>query len=169
MYRYTDYNTPFAVNRSLSLCSRGHTLSVPRFFLPKKSELIHFFQPCEASTVFACFNFSCEVNFFFRQSLKRLSADRLRCEHNASTWLLPSDLFRTYSQTLDCVANFSQNKFSRATFCATCENRVTKLRKPIFACHNLAYKPPRNTRTRATQGDFQTLRLQANSGQTESG
>ena len=28
----------------------------------------------------------------------------------ASTWLLPSDLFRTYSQTFDRAANFSQSK-----------------------------------------------------------
>ena len=29
---------------------------------------------------------------------------------DASTWFLPSDLFRTYSQPQDRVANFSQNK-----------------------------------------------------------
>ena len=89
---------------------------------------------------------------------------------DASTWLLPSDLFRTYSQTFGRVANSHKaNEFSRATLCATCENRVTKLHKPDFTCHNLACKPPRNARTRTTLGHFETVRLRANSGRTEPG
>ena len=42
------------------------------------------------------------------------------------------------------------DEFSPATLCSACENRVTKLRKPIFACRNLACKPPQNARVRAT-------------------
>ena len=61
------------------------------------------------------------------------------------------------------------NGFPRATQCAACKNRVTKLRKSVFACHNFTkHKPPRNARMRATLGHFQTLHLRANSGQTES-
>ena len=42
---------------------------------------------------------------------KCLSADRLRgVNTDTSTWLLPSDLFRTYSQTENSMANISQSK-----------------------------------------------------------
>ena len=63
------------------------------------------------------------------------------------------------------------NEFSCAVLRAACENRITKLRKPIFACHTLACTPPRNARMCATLGHIQTvrLRLRVNSEQTESG
>ena len=49
-------------------------------FLPTKPEPI-FLESWEVLTLFHFINFSCEGNFFFGQSSKRLSADHLRCEH----------------------------------------------------------------------------------------
>ena len=54
--------------------SPTHTECSTRFF-PMKPE------PCEVPAVFPFINLFCEGSFFFGQSSKRLSADRLRCEH----------------------------------------------------------------------------------------
>ena len=40
-----------------------------------------FFEPCKVPTVFPLINSSCVASFFFGQSSKLLSANRLRCDH----------------------------------------------------------------------------------------
>ena len=80
-----------------------------------------------------------------------------------------SFLFLSFFFNFAWRTSHKANEF--ATLCATCENRVTKLHKPIFpATSSLAsLHDPRNARRRTTLGHFQTVSLRANSGQTELG
>ena len=78
----TTVRLTWKIDLCQSLCNRRHTLSVLRFLLPKKPEPIHFLRSMRSYKSFSFFfNFSCEDSFFFGQSSKHLSADRLRCEH----------------------------------------------------------------------------------------
>ena len=88
----------------------------------------------------------------------------------ASTWFIPSDLFRSYSQTYDRVANFSQNKrvFSCNPMRDLRESRY-KTAQAYFCLPESRLQASRNSRTRTTLGHFQTVRLRANSGETGSG
>ena len=56
--------------------------------------------------------------------------------------------------------NFSQSK--RVFSFVACQNPTMKLGKPIFTCHTLTCKPPRNVRMHAALGHFQTVPLRAN-------
>ena len=132
--RYTDYSMPFAVNRSLSVSMQSPThiecSSVFPFqetgtntFSSSQARFQQFF-PRSVSLARAAFSL---VNL---RSVFRLIASGVNTD--ASTWLLPSDLFRTYSQTWDRVANLSQSKrvFS-AALCPTCkESSQAYLRLP---------------------------------------
>ena len=62
------------------------------------------------SAVFHFINFSCEGSFSLvnLQNIFPLIASGVNTD--ASMWLLPLDLFCTYSQTYDCMVNFSQSK-----------------------------------------------------------
>ena len=80
-----------------SLCNHRHTLNALRYFFPKKPEQIIFFEPREVQTVFHIFSFSCEGSFVNLRNVFRLIASGVNTD--ASTWLLPPDWFRTYSQT----------------------------------------------------------------------
>ena len=123
---------------------------------------------------FPYINFSCWGCLFFGQSSKLffffffpLITSGVKTD--ASTWLLSSDCFgHTRRPRTAWKTSHKADKFSRAIQCTGCENRVMKLRKPIFACHKFARKPPQNALMRVTLGHFQTVRLQDNSGQTES-
>ena len=118
-----------------------------------------FFEPCEVPTVFFLLSISLTRAVFSVVNLRNVFQPIASgVNTDASTWLLSSGLFCTYSQTWDRVVNFSQSNPMRGL-----REARTKLRKPSFACHNLAYKPPRNARTRATLGHFQTVRLRTNS------
>ena len=95
-------------NHYQRLCNRRHTLSVLRFFLPKKPEPIHFLRAMRTHRFFI-FSLSLARVAFSLVNLSnvfRLIASGVNTD--ASTWLLPSDLFCTYSQTEDRVANFLQ-------------------------------------------------------------
>ena len=106
----------------------------------------------------------------FGQSSKRLSADHLRHEHRGfymvtSIGLVPYILadLALQGKLLTKHKNFLMQPsawFARITF--------TKLHKPILACHNLICKPPQNAHVCETLGYFQTVHLQANSGQSDS-
>ena len=126
-----------------------------------------FFEPSRVPTVFpsvclARVAFSL-INLpnVFQQIASCINTD-------ASTWLLPLDLFHAYRPRNAWQTSHKANEFSRATLCTAYEDRDMKLPKPVFTCHNLACKPPQTTCMRATLGHFYTVRLQANSGQTES-
>ena len=72
---------------SISLCNRRHTLSVLCFFLSQEIAADTFFSSHAKFKQFpplfsSFFQFLLQrYSFFFGQSLKHLSADRLRCEH----------------------------------------------------------------------------------------
>ena len=139
-YLYTDYSTPFAGNQSLSESMQSLTqIECSLVFLSQEtgtdtfsSGHAKFQQVFNSSISLARVAFSL-VNL---QNVFLLIASGVNTD--ASTWLLPLDLFLTYLQTQDHMVNFSQ-------------------------C-----KPPQNTRMRAKLGPFQMVHLQANSGQTES-
>ena len=176
-YRYTDYNTAFAENRSLSESVQSPTHIECSSVFPSQetgtdaisSSHAKFKQFFMFFFLFLIYNFSCEGSFSFGQSSKHLSADHLRCDHRRFNMATSVGLVSYILEALGPRGELlTANEFSRATLCATCENRDTKLHKLIFACHNLACKPPQNASTRTTLGHFQTVRLRANSGQTES-
>ena len=111
-YRCTDYSTPFAVNWSLSVSESMQSwthIECSSGFLSRGTRS-HTFSSCHVK--FEQFiPLSISRCFFFGQSSKRLSADRLRCEHrrfNIATSV--GDLFSAYSQISDRGANFSQSK-----------------------------------------------------------
>ena len=93
------------------------------------------------------------------QSLKRLSADRPRCERRRFYMVtsvgLVSYVFADLGPHGELLTR--QTSFLVQTLCAACEHRITKFRKPTFACHNLACKSLRNARLRATLCHFQTV------------
>ena len=160
-YRYTDYSTPSAVKHFHQSMQSPTHIECSWGFLSQET----------GTNTFSSSHAKFQQFFPWSISLARVAFSLVNpwnvfplCT-DASTWLLPSDLFRTYSRGEFLT---KQTSVSRATLCAACENRVTNLHKPIFACHNLACKPPQNAPMRATLGHFQTARLWANSGQTES-
>ena len=68
-----------------------------RFFLPKKLELIHFLQAMRSSNSFSPLSISLVTVAFSLVNLRnvfQLTASGVNTD--ASTWLLPLDLFRTY-------------------------------------------------------------------------
>ena len=122
-----------------------------------------FFEPCEAPIPFPFIKFCCEGNFFCGQSLKRLSADRLRCEHRRF-YMVTSVKLVLYMYTRrprTAWRTHKENKFSCAILWAACQNRVMKFRTHIFVCHNLTCKPPQNAHMHKTLGHFQTVSLPA--------
>ena len=95
------------------------------------------------STVFLFINFSCKGSFFFGQSLKHLSADCPRCEHRCFYTATSNQTCSVLTRTprMPWRTSHRAKEFSRSTLCAACKNRDTKLRTPIFTCHNLTCKP----------------------------
>ena len=78
LYRYTFHG------KSISI--RGYAIANTHwvFFgvsFPRNQNWYIFFKPCKVPIVSPFIDISCEGSFFFGQSSKRLSADRLRCEH----------------------------------------------------------------------------------------
>ena len=72
---------PFVVNRSLSESMQSPThIECSSSFLSQEIRT-DIFSLGEVPAVFPFINFSCEGSFFFGQSSKHLSADRLKCEH----------------------------------------------------------------------------------------
>ena len=132
LYGYTDYTTPF----------HQHVHSVLWFFFSNELAPTHFLQSMSGSNnVFSLIlfiNFLCWGRFFFGQSSKHLSADCLRSKHRcfymvtSVGWLLPSDLFCTYTQMSFLVRPSAW--LARLKF--------TKLGNHSFAYHHLACKPP---------------------------
>ena len=144
--------------------------SVLRFFLPKKPEPMHFLQAMRSSNSFTLYQFLMRVAFSLVNLSNVFQLTTSGVNTDASTWLLPSDLLHTYSQTLDRMANFSQSKqvFSCNPMRGLWESRY-KTSQVYFTCL-LASKPPRNACMPATLGHFQTMHLQANLGkQTDLG
>ena len=89
---------------------------------------------------------------------------------DASTWYCRwTSVVHSHRVRATWRTSYKTNKFSHATLCTAFENHITKLHKLIFTCHNLACKPPWNICLHMTPGHFQTVHLQANSRQTESG
>ena len=90
-YRYTDYSTPFAENRSLSESMQSPTHTECSTVFPS--------QETGTGTFFRAMRSSSRVAFSLvslRNVFPLIATD---VNTDASAWLLPSDLFRTYSQT----------------------------------------------------------------------
>ena len=99
--RYTDHSTPFAENRSLSESMQS----------PTHIECSSVFPSQETGTdTFSSSHPKFKQFFFFSVSLARVALSLVNLRNVfllvasavnacASTWLLPSDLFRTHSQT----------------------------------------------------------------------
>ena len=113
-YQYTDYSPPFTENWSLLESMQSPTyIECSSVFPSLETRTDDTF-----SSNYAMFNsFS-----FLSISLARVAFSWVNLQNifqmiasdvnpNASTWLLLSDLFRTYSQIWDRVANFSQSKW----------------------------------------------------------
>ena len=103
-----------------------------RVFFPRNLNRYIFFEPCEVPTAFHFMNCSCEGGFFFGQSSKRLSADRLRCEHRRFYMVTSVGLVSYILADLGLRGELLTKQTSFLVLCATCENRVTKLCKPIY-------------------------------------
>ena len=154
----------------LSLCNRQHTLSVLRVFPSQKSGTDTFssshakfqqFVPSSISLASVAFSL---VNL---QNIFQLVTSGLKTD--ASTWSLPSDLFRTNSQIKDRVTNFSQSK--RVFSC----NHMLGFRESRYETPQAYFHLPQSRLQASTKmhardtGPNQTVRLRANSEQTKSG
>ena len=151
------------VNQSLSesMQSLTHT-GCSSVFLPKKPEPTHFFK------VMQSFNSSSLYQFLLRGQLFLWSIFETFFSWSPQVWtqkLLHGYFCLTCFKHTHRPTSHKANELFHATQCAACEDRVMKLRKPIFACHNLA---PWNACMRVTLDHIEKVRIQANSGQTES-
>ena len=112
-YRYTDYSTPFImVNRSLPVYAIADThWMFFGFSFPRNWNRYIFFKLCEVLIVFPLPNSLPRVAFSLvnLQNVFQLISSGVNTD--VSTWLLPLDLFCTYLQTYNRMANFSQSKW----------------------------------------------------------
>ena len=132
LYRYTDYNTPFVVNRSPSESMQLPThIECSSGFLSQETGTDTFSLSHEKFQQFFPWSTSlARLNFFGggggggRASPFPLIASGVNTD--ASTWLLPSDLFRTYLQTAWWTSH-KVRKFSPATLCAAFQSGIVEL------------------------------------------
>ena len=84
----------------ISLCNHRHISSVLQFFLPKKPEPIHYLRAMQSSNSFSLINFFCKGSFSLVNlwNISQLITSGVKTD--AFTWLLLSDLFRTYLDRL---------------------------------------------------------------------
>ena len=134
-YWYTTY--AFRGKSIFSLYSLTHTGCSSAYF-PGNGNRNIFFRACRVATTVHVLPFC--------PSSKHLSADRVRHEHRRFYMATSVKLILFILADLkDHMANLSQNKrvFSFNPLCSL-KNRLYQTPQPIFACYNLACKPPRN-------------------------
>ena len=140
-----------------SLCNCQH-IECSSFFPFQETKTDTF---CSSHAKFQQFfpliNFSCKGSLFFGHSLKHLPAYCLRCEHKrfymvSSIGLVLYIHTRPHGKLLTKQTSFLVQPYAR-------QNCVINLHKTIFACPNLACKPPCKAHTRTTLGHFQTVPL----------
>ena len=123
------------------------------FFLRNRNQYI-FFESCEVQKSFSFFFiFSCEGSFFFGKSSKCLSVDRLRCEQRRFYVVTSVGLVLYILADLGPCGELltKQTSFLVQPFVRLARTELQNFTSlAIFACHNIACKPPRNVRTRTT-------------------
>ena len=110
-YQYTDYSMPFEVNQSLSdsMQSLTHIKRSSGFLSQETGTNTFSLSHAKFQQIFLAIFLAREAfSLFNLQNIFPLIASGVSTD--TSTWLLPIDLFRTYSQIEDCIANFSQSK-----------------------------------------------------------
>ena len=109
-YRYTDYSMLFTVNQSLSESMQSPTyIECSSVFPSQETETDTFSFSHAKFQQLLFFSLSISLAGVAFSLVNFLNIFQLIASDD-STWLLPSELFRTYSQTSDHVANFSQSK-----------------------------------------------------------